>query len=144
MMFGEGPEKDSAVQRIAESGLNGQIIVAGHSSQLAQWMARADACVSVSHFEGHPNVVMEAAAAGCPLVLSDIAAHRELFDERSATLVPAYAPARIAEAVLGTLHNPACAGQRADRARAIATQFNLPSAVASYRSIYEWVAAANR
>lgn len=137
MMFGEGPERESVSRRIAETGLAQRIVVAGYSSQLAAWMAHAAACVSVSHFEGHPNVVMEAAAAGCPLVLSDIAAHRELFDKTSASLVPADSPPSIAEAVLEVLQNPASARERAARAHAIAVQCDLPSTAAAYRSIYE-------
>ena len=144
MMFGEGPERESAAGRIAGAGLASRIAVAGYSPQLAAWMAKAAACVSVSHFEGHPNVVMEAAAAGCPLVLSDIPAHRELFDESSATMVPADAPPRIAEAVLETLHNPNFARERAARARDIAAQCDLPTAAATYRSIYERAAAGAR
>lgn len=142
MMFGQGPERESAVRRIADVGLEERIVIAGYSSQLAGWMAHAAACVSVSHFEGHPNVVMEAAAAGCPLVLSDIAAHRELFDETSALLVPVDSPPRIAEAVLEVLQNPASARERAARAHVIAVQCDLTSTAAAYRSIYEKTLAA--
>lgn len=142
MMFGEGPERALAMNRIANAGLAQRIVVAGYSPQLAAWLARAAVCVSVSHFEGHPNVVMEAAAAGCPLVLSDIPAHMELFDESSVSLAPANSPSRIAEAVLETLHNPGAAQERAASARAIAAQCDLYTAVAAYQSIYERVAAA--
>lgn len=142
MMFGEGPERALAVNRIENAGLTQRIVVAGYSPQLGAWLAHAAVCVSVSHFEGHPNVVMEAAAAGCPLVLSDIPAHRELFDESSVSLVPANSPSRIAEAVLETLHNPGAAQERTASARAIAAQCDLSTAVAAYLSIYERAVAA--
>lgn len=138
-MFGEGPEHAAAAQRIATAGMTDRIALPGYSPRLQAWMAAAAVCVSVSHFEGHPNVVIEAAAAGCPLVLSDIPAHRELFDERSASFVPADAPAAIARSVLDSLHNPAAARERAARARAIAAQYDLPATVASYRTLYEQV-----
>ena len=136
-LFGEGPEKERAASRIAELGLSRQMLVAPYSTQLSVWMGRATVCVSVSHFEGHPNVVMEAAAAGCPLVLSDISAHRELFDSRSASLVPPDAVGRIADAVIEAMHNPALARNRADRAREVAARCDLASAARAYRSIYE-------
>lgn len=144
IMFGEGPERESAAKQIAAAGLDRRILVAGYTPQLAAWMVRAAVCVSVSHFEGHPNVVIEAAAAGCPLVVSDIPAHRELFDERSAALVPPDSPAHIAEAVLGALYNPSIARERAAHARAIAMQYNLPAMAAAYRSIYEDAVATAR
>lgn len=142
MMFGEGPERESAANSIANAGLAQRIVVAGYSLQLAAWLAHAAVCVSVSHFEGHPNVVMEAAAAGCPLVLSDIPAHRELFDESSVLLVPTNSPSRIAEAVLETLNNPGAAQERAASARAIAAQCDLSTAVATYLTIYERAVSA--
>ena len=43
-------------------------------------MKRADVFVSVSHFEGHPNTVFEAAVVGCPLVLSEIPEHHEVLE----------------------------------------------------------------
>lgn len=143
MMFGDGPERESAKTRIAQVGLSDRIVVAAYTSQLSNWMAHAAVCVSVSHFEGHPNVVMEAAAVGCPLVLSDIPAHRELFDETSAFLVPADSPSRIADAMLDTLHNPYQARERAARARAAAVQCDLSSTVAAYQTIYEELVATS-
>jgi len=144
MMFGEGPQRESAERRIGSERLSQHIIVNGFSLQLAAWMAHAATCVSVSHFEGHPNVVMEAAAARCPLVLSDIAAHRELFDESTALLVPTDSPRRIAEAVLETLHNPVPARERAVRAQAVIAQFDPQTLAETYKSIYVGVTAAHR
>jgi glycosyltransferase involved in cell wall biosynthesis len=138
--FGEGPERKWAERRIADAGLASQIRVKDYTSQLANWLSRAAVCVSVSNFEGHPNVVMEAAAAGCPLVLSDIAAHRELFDETSAFWAPAGSTVCIIKAMLAALDNPAQARERARRARDIANQFDLASVASAYKSIYESVA----
>lgn len=143
MMFGEGPEKQTTLDRIAKVGMQHRIGVSGYSSQLGAWMARANVCVSVSHFEGHSNVVMEAAAGGCPLVLSDIPSHRELFDDSSALMAPADSPSHIADAVLETLRNPIQARERAQRARAVALAFDLPTVAATYKSIYETIAATS-
>ena len=51
-------------------------------------MKASDAFVSTSTFEGQPNAVLEAMACGCPLVVSDIPAHREFLDDQTAAIVP--------------------------------------------------------
>ena len=137
IMFGEGPERLAAERRIAASGLGQQVEIRDFSSQLSTWLSCAAVCVSVSNFEGHPNVVMEAAAAGCPLVLSDIPAHRELFDESSAFWAPPDSTPGIVSAVLAALQNPHEARERAWRAHIIASQFDSATVAGEYRSIYE-------
>jgi glycosyltransferase involved in cell wall biosynthesis len=136
LLFGEGPERELAAQQIANEGLGERMILAGYSPNLAHWMRRAAVCVSVSHFEGHPNVAIEAAAVGCPLVLSDIPAHRELFGNESAVFVPKESPGQVAAAVVNALHNPKVARERADRARVKAAQWNISTATESYCAIY--------
>jgi glycosyltransferase involved in cell wall biosynthesis len=55
---------------------------------------QADVFVSVSRGEGLPVAVMEAMAAGLPVILSDIPPHRELVGD--ATFVPLVAPGDVA------------------------------------------------
>ena len=86
----------------------------------------ADICVSVSHFEGHPNVVMEAASLDCPLVLSEIGSHREMFDEGSASWAQAGSPSSISDAIISVLHDPLTARKHARRARDVASKFSWP------------------
>ncbi|MDO8773736.1 MAG: glycosyltransferase [Burkholderiaceae bacterium] len=139
-MLGEGPERASTMHKVAVTGLGERFFIPGFCGDLPAWMKRAAVCVSVSHFEGHPNVALEAAASGCPLVLSDIPAHREIFDEKAAILVQTDSPQSIAKAILSTLHNPGPTIDRAERARAIVSQWSLPPVVAAYKSLYLQVA----
>jgi glycosyltransferase involved in cell wall biosynthesis len=143
-LFGEGPLRASASERVAAAGLTSRIVVGGYTDRLGAWLARANVCVSVSHFEGHPNVVTEAAATGCPMVLSNIEAHRELFDDESAVFVPTESPGAIADGVLAVLQDPQSAARRATAACRIARRFSVAASAAAYRSIYESAAAADR
>ena len=142
MLFGEGPEQALAVQRITAAGMSNRIRVEGYSSNLAAWMRRAAVCVSVSHFEGHPNVAIEASVAGCPLVLSDIAAHRETFDDESARFVPKDSSEVIAKGVVEVLNNREDAKKRAARACDLSSKWDSHEAAAAYKSVYSRLLAA--
>ena len=68
-----------------------------------RWFADADVFASLSAYEGLPVATLEALSFGCPVVLSDIPAHRAVIEEYDATgqcVTPADAGAAI-EAVVG-------------------------------------------
>lgn len=77
-------------------GPNGDTIELEHAralgnlgeKELARWLAAKPVFVSAALYEPFGLAVLEAAAAGCPLVLSDIPTFRELWDG-VATFVPA-------------------------------------------------------
>ena len=79
---------------VAGLGLADRVRLVGFVPDAWAWMKRASVLVSPSLFEGHPNVVLEAAACGCPLVVSDIPAHREFLDGENAVLVDTGDPDR--------------------------------------------------
>jgi glycosyltransferase involved in cell wall biosynthesis len=79
--------------RIAELGLHDRVSLIGYQPDLRSAMPNFDALVMPSLWEGMPNVVLEAMAAGLPCILSDIPEHRmvcspvgiaQLFDATSA------------------------------------------------------------
>jgi glycosyltransferase involved in cell wall biosynthesis len=68
--------------RVGNLGLNDRLELTGliPRDEVYARCARADLFVSVSRGEGLPVAVIEAMAAECPAVLSDIPPHRELID----------------------------------------------------------------
>jgi glycosyltransferase involved in cell wall biosynthesis len=113
-----------------------RVKILDYTQQLWGWMKRARAFISVSLFEGSPNVVSEAAAAGCPLVLSDIAEHRALLGDDSAYFVPCDAPAEIARGILNVLRNPEEANSKAESAYASVSGFTINSIADQYLELY--------
>ena len=138
---GEGPLRAQCQRWIVEHGLAERVRLTGYVPNLWSLMKLADVFVSPSLFEGSPNVVLEAMASGCPLVVSDIATHREILDERSAVLVDPQSPVRLAEALDATLTNRPAAEARAQVARAAAERYSVTSMAAQYASVYRDVLA---
>ena len=60
---------------IRSAGLRERVIFAGFVDDVASWLKRAGAMVAVSRFEGHPNAVLEAMAAGLPVVVGRLPDH---------------------------------------------------------------------
>jgi glycosyltransferase involved in cell wall biosynthesis len=99
-------------------------------------MKRADALISLSRFEGCPNVVLEAMACGCPLVLSDIPAHREILDESSALFADPDDPDGAATALKETLARDDGVRRRARAARVRAAAYPLEATARLYEKLY--------
>jgi glycosyltransferase involved in cell wall biosynthesis len=138
---GEGPLRAHIEELVAQSGLNGRVRTIGYAPNLWGLMKRANVMVSVSFFEGSPNVVQEAMACRCPLVVSDIPAHRELLDDQSAILVDPRDPQQIAGAIIEVLTNPEAAAKRARIACDRVQRYSLPAIARQYADLYRDLAA---
>lgn len=73
VILGDGPLMADLKARSC-SGIR----LAGNVSNVADYLANADYFVSSSLSEGLPNTVLEALAAGLPVILSDIESHKEI------------------------------------------------------------------
>ena len=140
---GDGSDRQVLEEQARASGLSDRVRFTGFvpSAQVWALMKRADVFVGPSAYEGLPNVVMEAMACGCPLVVSDIRAHRAFLDEGSALLVDPYDAAEIAAAIRLTLSDPTGAHLRARRAKETAARWSIPAMVREYEQVYRDVLA---
>lgn len=136
VLCGDGPRRDSIAAAIAREGVAGTVLLPGPASNVPGLLKRADLFAFLSGFEGFPNVVLEAMACGCPIVASDIAAHRAFLDERCALLVDPSDPARIAEALRRSLADPAGARARAAAAREKVARWTISAMAEAYAQIY--------
>jgi len=136
VIFGNGPELEATLALIAATGLSDRIHMGGYSSNLSGWLRSADVFVSASLMEGHPNVVIEAAAAGCPLVLSDIPAHREFALGDSALFAPATNAQLLAEAMVHSVIHRGAAMARASLARKLTEPLSVEAAARQHIEIY--------
>lgn len=136
LILGDGPLRESAQALIRSLGMDQRIVLGGVSDAVGWWMSHAAVMVSASLYEGHPNVVIEAAAAGCPLVLSDIAAHREVLGPEEALYAAPEDPDGLAAAIVAAATNLSAARQRATRARAAVAGLTFEGAAQAYARIY--------
>lgn len=138
-LCGEGPLRESLADLTKRLGIADRVHFPGYVTPLWQWMKTADVFVSLSRFEGMPNAVAEAMACGCPLVLSDIAQHREICPETSAFYVNLHQEAAIASTLLDVLKDPGEAKLRAERAQVAAMSWTFDKLVEQYERVYRGV-----
>ena len=77
-IVGEGPLEESLRQKSHALSLEDRVTFAGYVSDVAPLMAESDALILPSRWEGMPNVVLEAMAAGLPAIATDVDGTREL------------------------------------------------------------------
>ena len=80
LFIGEGDLRSSLMTQIEEYGLGGHIVLTGliPREKVFEHLTKADLFISTSRGEGLPFAVLEAMACRCPVILSDIAPHREI------------------------------------------------------------------
>ncbi|HEX8255653.1 MAG TPA: glycosyltransferase [Thermoanaerobaculia bacterium] len=133
---GSGPLDASLRAQVAARGLSDRVTFAGFVEDVPPILARADVLVLLSDFEGQPNAVLEAMICGCPVVVSDIPAHRELLDDDCAIFVDGRDPNGVAQALAATLSDAAKAQARAARARERSADFEADRVAAAYEQLY--------
>ena len=99
-MIGDGPLREDLQQLASQSIKKYQVKFFGASHDTASLIAAADALVLPSHFEGLPNVVLEAMAVGTPVIATRAGGTVELErDEPTILWAEAGSPSSLAEAI---------------------------------------------
>jgi glycosyltransferase involved in cell wall biosynthesis len=94
LIAGDGPEREALARLVEETGTADRVRFLGSVARadVPHLLAAADVLVHGSLFEGQSNTVLEALAAGLPVVVHDIPEQREVLQDAAGrvygTLVP--------------------------------------------------------
>ena len=100
-LVGDGSDEGALRELVAQkdAGEYVKLMPPCKTDGVALWMAAADLVTLPSYKEGCPNVVLEALAAGRPVVASNVGGIPELMDDTSGRLVPAMDSSALATAL---------------------------------------------
>jgi len=107
VIVGEGPLEADLRRQSLQLGLTNCVCFAGWRNDVSAVLKAGRCLVLSSLWEGMPNVVLEAMAAGIPVVATDVEGVRELIEpNRSGVVVPPASAEALASAVCRLLDDP--------------------------------------
>jgi glycosyltransferase involved in cell wall biosynthesis len=147
-IVGSGPDREALQARVDRLELAADIAFKG-AMPAREAFALGHVVVVPSRAESLPYVVLEAAAAGKPLIATKVGGIPEIYGPLADKLIPPQDAAALARAIAEALDNPAAAAETARRLREqVAANFSVESMVdavlAGYRDALERLHQAGR
>ncbi len=137
-LIGEGSRRRELEALIAAEDVRDRVRLLGMRRDVPELVGQLDLFVfATTPDEGLGIALVEAMAAGVPVVASDVGACREVLDDGAlGLLVPPRDPAALADAILRVRNEPAAAAARAEQARRKAFEvFDAERMAAAYAEV---------
>ncbi len=132
-------QMNGALQRAAvDLGVAEQVVFSGYRSNVAEYLQAADIFLLPSENEGMPMAVLEAMAAGCPVIAANVGGVAEAIDHgRNGLLIEPRSPQAIAEALLKLAADPELRLRlRANAAATAKERFSLDRMTRAFEDLY--------
>jgi glycosyltransferase involved in cell wall biosynthesis len=140
VMIGGGPDESSLRRHAEVLGVADRVLWRGVIPDAGRLLPAFDAFLLSSRTEGTPVALLEAMAAGVPIVATRVGGVPDTVDASSALLVDSGASAQMATALGEIFDAPDLARRRAQRARSrLDEHFNVQGWLSRYESIYRQV-----
>jgi glycosyltransferase involved in cell wall biosynthesis len=138
VIAGDGELRDEVASLVRELGLEGVVHMLGWRRDVVDLLHAMDIFLLTSHFEGLPRAVLQAMAAGVPVVATDVDGTPEVVrDRHTGLLVGAQDPPAVAQSLLELAGDPVLRSALADRAkRVLDADFDIHNMVGSLERIY--------
>jgi glycosyltransferase involved in cell wall biosynthesis len=108
VLIGDGSERAQLEALVRELGIAERVLFAGDCDHVAAWLAALDVFVLPSDFESLPNAVLEAMAAGLPVVATRVGGTPEIVEEgKTGFLVDVGDAEMMSRRILDLLRDPA-------------------------------------
>lgn len=134
-ILGDGPLRNELKVYINNLGLNDSIILKGNVADVENYLAKADAFVLSSDYEGLPLSILEAMAAGLPVVATDVGGVKDIVTDNG-ILVPKGDCDKLAKAMIKIGQNNLLRCKYAKNSSVNAKQFDSDVIAKKYEGLY--------
>jgi glycosyltransferase involved in cell wall biosynthesis len=137
VLVGDGPLRPELEKEASSLGLGASAIFLGDRQDMPAVLASLDVAVLTSDSESLSNVILEAMAAGLPVVAYSVGGNSELLSHQRGALIPAGNETSFADAVEKLLADSALREQLGRNARQFANEnFSLDRVRQRYEELY--------
>lgn len=137
-LVGEDRGIQADLERLAFSlGVSDRVHFLGQRNDVPLLLMAMDLYVMASHEEGSSNALLEAMAAGLPIVATDVGGNREALDDGLAgMLVPPHDPGALSCAIEKLLDDEVLRSQVAAKSKACAQAYSIPKMAEAHIRLY--------
>lgn len=141
LVVGQGPLESEVRRMHADLGLEGRCLILGYRQDVVPLLSASDLFVLGSRFEGFPIALMEAMAAGLPVVATKVGGVPDAVTHgREGLLAEPGAPDQLSEFLVVMAENESLRSSMAAASRIRGQLFDAQTAVATVESAYEQLA----
>jgi glycosyltransferase involved in cell wall biosynthesis len=145
VIVGDGPDRRTLERSATEAGLASRVRFLGRRNDIPQLLSGSSLLVLPSRWEGMPNVVLEAMAAGTPVVVTAVEGIAELVtDQISGWVVPPGQPDSLAACLSSVLAAPVARSEAAKAAQDfVSKRFTILAMIDRYEQLYRHLLAGH-
>lgn len=140
LIVGQGTLQDDLQRRIDELEMKAHVRLLGPRDDVSRLLAASDVFVMTSHWEGMPISVLEAMAAGLPVIATRVGDIPNIVTSQTGMLVDARQPAQFARAIQEILDDPVRGRDMGEAGRLLVSERHSPERwLDSLRRLYSSV-----
>ncbi|MBN2200416.1 glycosyltransferase [bacterium] len=139
VLIGDGESRQELEAQVRNAGLEKRFLFLGFRQDVHKILHAIDIFTLPSLYEGLPNVILEAMAAGKPVVATSVDGTKELIEHgKTGLLIPPGNPDRLAEAIIKLIQKREWAARMGREARKnIGKNYSIENQIRAFEELYE-------